>query len=347
MSVNLQRPSIDTEPGLEADRRPIGATNPADWLPPVADHVLLGIMRREALKHGLPAPMRIYRRSGWMVQNSAASAELLECVLASGASWWVLWKREPSPAPDGDGCPTGVAYETRVYEHILAPGGHGPPRFLGGSHNAATGEDWLFVEFLQGAVRLPGFPIDVAGSAASWLGHFHRSFERSPIMPASSFVRRYDEAWYRDRVDRALASVGAAGRESRDVDAIADSLRRDLAGLLEAPTTLIHGDFWTQNILIHGMAIRPIDWASAAIAPGEVDLATLTEGFGAADETALAERYRAARWPSKEPPGFAERYQAARAYSAVRRLSELSGWTPSADRDLARLIDAAARLRLP
>ena len=170
MSVNLQRPSIDSEPGLEADRRPIGATNPADWLPPVADHVLLGIMRREALKHGLPAPMRIYRRSGWMVQNSAASAELLECVLASGASWWVLWKREPSPAPDGDGCPTGVAYETRVYEHILAPGGHGPPRFLGGSHNAATGEDWLFVEFLQGAVRLPGFPIDVAGSAASWLG---------------------------------------------------------------------------------------------------------------------------------------------------------------------------------
>jgi hypothetical protein len=333
-------------PVLGAGSRTTAAGTAVLERPPVADHMLLGTLRRQALNHGLPAPMRIYRRSGWMVQNSAASAELLECVLAGGARWWAVWKRETRPTFDGDGCPTGVAYETLVYEQILAPRGYDQPRFLGGSYDASTGEDWLFVEFLQGAVRLPGFPPEIAGSAASWLAHFHRSFERSAMTPASSFVRGYDEPWYRDRIDRAMSAVSAAGRESTHVTAIADVLRRDLADLLAAPTTLIHGDFWTQNILIHGVAIRPIDWASAAIAPGEVDLATLTEGFGVGDEAALVERYRAARWPSKEEPGFEERYQAARAYSAIRRLSELSGWTPSADRDLTRLIDAAERLRL-
>ena len=58
----------------------------------------------------------------------------------------------------------------------------------------------------------------------------------------------------------------------------------------------------------------------------------------------LVDRYRATRWADTPPDGFEERYQAARAYSACRRLDDEEGWTPEADRYLEQLIDAAGRL---
>ena len=116
--------------------------------------------------------------------------------------------------------------------------------------------------------------------------------------------------------------------------------------VLEGPTTLIHGEFYPNNILVDRTAIRPVDWESAAMAAGEVDLATLTEGWATDDEGVLVDRYRTARWLTKAPPGFEERYQAARAYSACRRLSDFSEWTPDADRYLDQLLDAATRLGL-
>jgi hypothetical protein len=339
--------SVERPMRTRADGAPDGATVAAAThsrpTAPVPDHALLAVLRREALRRGLPAPMRIRERLPWIYQSTAA-AEILECVLASGAEWRVLWKHGVSAARDPADSRRGVAYETQVYEHILAPGGYGPPRFLGAAQDSATDEDWLFAEFVSAGVRLSAFPLEVARSAAGWLGQFHRAFEHSPIAPRATFLRRYDEAWYRDWVVRAAAVLERDGRRTPDLDAVIDGCRDRLPRLLETPTTLIHGEFYPDNILVDRAAIRPVDWESAAVAAGEIDLATLTEGWSSADEAVLVDRYRATRWEGREPGGFEERYQAARAYSACRRLGDRVGWTAEADRYLAQLLDAAARL---
>ncbi len=319
------------------------ADTAASSSPPVSDDALLVILEGEALRHRLPVPAHIRRRLASTYQ-STASAEILECVLADGAEWPVLWKHAVRRQGDPLDTRSGLAYEAQVYARILAADGHGQPRFLGAVHDAATGEDWLFEEFIPAGVRLSEFPLDVAGSAAGWLGQFHRDFERSPIVATGSFLRRYDETWYRGWVDRTRQLIERAGRRTPELDTLIEDCRERLPRLLEAPLTLIHGEFYPDNVIIDGTAVRPVDWESAAVAVGEIDLATLTEGWPAADEAVLVDRYRATRWAGTPPDAFEERYQAARAYSACRRLADEEGWTPEADRYLEQLIDAAGRL---
>ena len=43
--------------------------------------------------------------------------------------------------------------------------------------------------------------------------------------------------------------------------------------------TVIHGEFYPKNVLIHDGIVCPIDWESTAISVGEIDLAALTENW--------------------------------------------------------------------
>jgi hypothetical protein len=58
-------------------------------------------------------------------------------------------------------------------------------------------------------------------------------------------------------------------------------------------------------------AIYPVDWESAAVAAGEIDLAALTEGWppGFVEQCEL--EYQRARWPEGPPTGFERRLAAA------------------------------------
>ena len=42
---------------------------------------------------------------------------------------------------------------------------------------------------------------------------------------------------------------------------------------------MIHGEYYPHNILFQSGVVRPVDWETAALAPGEIDLATLCEGW--------------------------------------------------------------------
>ena len=66
----------------------------------------------------------------------------------------------------------------------------------------------------------------------------------------------------------------------------------------------------------------PIDWESAALAAGEIDLASLTSGWDA-DLAALCEQeYCLARWPEGTPDDLALRLTAARVFLNLRRLGD-------------------------
>src|SRR5439155_24503813 len=74
--------------------------------------------------------------------------------------------------------------------------------------------------------------------------------------------------------------------------------------LLPNPT-VIHGEFYSKTVLARRQHLFMLDWESAAIGPGEIDLAALTEGkHWRGPVPRQCERdYRRALWPEGASAG--------------------------------------------
>jgi thiamine kinase-like enzyme len=94
--------------------------------------------------------------------------------------------------------------------------------------------------------------------------------------------------------------------------------------LADAPATTIHGEFGPQNVLWQEGIIYPIDWESAAIGPGEIDLATLLFNWPADTVDRCIAAYWRARGETR-PDSFAARWDAATLFTALRWLPDFDG----------------------
>jgi thiamine kinase-like enzyme len=90
--------------------------------------------------------------------------------------------------------------------------------------------------------------------------------------------------------------------------------------LLQAGSTVIHGEFYPLNVLTRQGSIYPVDWESAAVAAGEIDLASLIEGWAPDDSERYSCAYRRARWPDGTPARFERTVAAAKFYWLFRWL---------------------------
>jgi hypothetical protein len=78
--------------------------------------------------------------------------------------------------------------------------------------------------------------------------------------------------------------------------------------------------------------IYPVDWESAAVAVGEIDLAALTEGWPQAFVQQCELEYQRARWPDGPSTCFERRLAAARLYLQFRWLGSETDRDPSLPR---------------
>ena len=70
--------------------------------------------------------------------------------------------------------------------------------------------------------------------------------------------------------------------------------------LVNSSQTFIHGEYYPHNILVKNNIIYPIDWESAAIGPGEIDLASLIEDWKEPAAQNAIEAYKVARWEDEK-----------------------------------------------
>lgn len=275
-----------------------------------------------ALEAVFGAPANLLDRT--QEQWGSARSEVVECRLPAGQVSRLYCKHE-----NGDGAVNpafghrgGLARETLVYERLLDRPEVSSPRYHGSYLDQPTGERWLILEY-HDAPRLhrttdPGQAIELA---ASWAGRFHATFDES-LSEAARFLPRYDSAYFAGWARRTAAYAGALHQEfpwlrraCRRFEELADRL-------LVARPTVVHGEFYPLNVLVVDGKIRPVDWESAAIAPGEIDLAALTERW-APELAARAERaYVRSRWPGGPPQVFEATLAAARIYLYLRWLGD-------------------------
>ena len=86
--------------------------------------------------------------------------------------------------------------------------------------------------------------------------------------------------------------------------------------------TVIHGEFFSPNALNHNGVCSPVDWQSAAIAEGEVDLASLTHSRPRELVQKCESEYCKSRWTGGAPDDFEEALEAARVYMNLRWLGD-------------------------
>jgi aminoglycoside phosphotransferase (APT) family kinase protein len=251
----------------------------------------------------------------------------------------------------------GLEYEAEVYRLVLAPLKSTTPKSFGARKSPAGDDTWLVLEYVEDGKLLRDLHLDVnrqpqpteMGLAAQWIGKFHAANQARVATGRLSFLNRYDCGYYAGWARRTCEFAGKLHRQFPALARICQQADELFAPLLAAQPTVIHGEYYQNNILLRERTVCPTDWESTAIAPGEIDLAALTEGAWAAELVRQCEEeYQRARWPEGAPDTFRAALAAARLYLHFRWLGEQPAWTTHVNSRwrFQALIAAAKRLRL-
>jgi hypothetical protein len=218
----------------------------------------------------------------------------------------------------------GVAYEAAVYRDVLARSRASTPRFFGTYTEGGAALTWLVLEYLPDGIRLArAAERQAMPSAARWIGRFHAEQQARRAAGAGPSLLTYDAGYYQGWARRTDEFAGDLHLRFPWLGTLCRRFTQSAAALLESVPTVIHGEYYpAKNILYSRCTIYPVDWESAAVGAGEIDLATLTERWPPEVVRDCEQQYRRTRWPGGGPPDFERRLGAARLYVGFRWLGE-------------------------
>jgi aminoglycoside phosphotransferase (APT) family kinase protein len=268
---------------------------------------------------------------------SSNYSNVISCGLSGGRVLRLFGKYTESSPEEGHGDSGyghwgGVAYEAEVYRQVLRHTTVTCPKFYGVYRDEETGRFALFIEYLEGGwfVTSHSDPPRSMGRASRWLGRFHAENEHRLGNQSWPFLKRYDAEYYLGWARRTSQFAGDLHRRYPWLARLCEQFEEAAAILQESPPTVIHGEFYPHNVLYHGEAgeaIYPLDWESAAVAFGEIDLAALTEGWADDIIDACWQEYVSARWPGDQAAGDRWRFTAAQLFLQFRWLGDQEDWT--------------------
>jgi hypothetical protein len=231
----------------------------------------------------------------------------------------LLLKRGVTHAALSFGHHGGVPYESEVYRSVLAPMKISVPQFRTSYLDKTTGETILLIDYIENALRLSKVDRRFLPRAAGWIGKFQRVNERR-VRSLGGRITCYDAPYYKGWMERALKFWRADhGYFLTKLRGKWDELVQEL---MTSRATVIHGEYYPKNILVHKQVISPIDWETAAIAAGEIDVACLTECWSDQDQQNCVREYSRARWPQGPPVEFRRRLAIAEMYLQLRWIGQ-------------------------
>jgi hypothetical protein len=260
--------------------------------------------------------------------------EIVTCQVPGGRKRRVFVKYQGGKSHDAFGHRGDIPYEAEVYRRLLKTVPDFRPRFLGAHNDPETGDTSLFLEYAYRNRRLSDIswtrrqPAMMARTAR-WLARFHAAHEPRGCDPSLRFLKRYDASYYRGWAERTFEFAQPLLSRFpwlKDLQECGDAWFDPLQA---AASTVIHGEFYAKTVLVRGEDLFMVDWESAAIAAGEIDLVTLTDGrkWPAPLVRRCVDDYRQTRWRGRCPAAFKRTLAAARVYLNFRWLGERPDWT--------------------
>jgi len=280
------------------------------------------------------------------VHTSTWPSEIVDCEVEGAGELRLLLKHGPREARNAHGRAVGPAYEATVYETLLAPAGLAHP-FVGAARPAGSNTTCLVLQYLDSGwwrlnrVEDPRAILRVA----AWVGAFHAG-AAARVGELAGALNLYDAEFYEGWARRACRYLPDLANRYQWLEPVCRRFTRLGAQLASGPLTIVHGEFYPENVLVHDDAIRPLDWEWAGLGAGEIDLASLTEGWSPELTAASVRVYAYARWPGGAPDDFAWRLDVARIYLHLRWLGDRTDRTaaPELAGRLADLEVVASRL---
>ena len=262
------------------------------------------------------------------IYASTYPSEIVTCQRGNQREFKLYCKYMAGLSYDSYGHRGGVPYEIEVYRHVLQPLPISVPKFYGSYNDVATGDTWLIIGYVDRSLRLAKGPQpETMLRAARWIGRFHAANQPRISLDTLSFLNTYDSEYYLGWVCRTSLFAGSLHQCFPWLRTLSECFEECFEILLSAAPTVIHGEYYPHNVLVSDGVIYPLDWESAAIAAGEIDLATLTEDWGPDIVQQCALEYRRTRWPEGSPAEFARRLAAAQLYLCFRWLGDQPNWT--------------------
>src|SRR5262249_9423492 len=188
---------------------------------------------------------------------------------------------------------------------------------------------WLILESLSASERVAKSSNHRAmRMAAGWIGRFHAASEMHLGNCSMPSLKTYDAEYYLGWVHRTFEFTRHLHSRFRWLEPLCARVESTvIPQLLSAARVVIHGEYYPPNILFRDGIVSPVDWESAAIAAGEIDLACLTEEWPAAVMRQCQVEYQRARWPSGSPAAFERTFSSAQLYVFFRWLGDCQEWT--------------------
>ena len=259
-------------------------------------------------QRGRPVRIRTLRREFMRLRSSSFRIERLHVMPERGRPFRVFFKdlnpehlmpdaRQVRPADLEAG-----HRELQMYGSVLSPERFGTPRLYASRWDPERGRLWLFLED-AGRTRLHR-TLDMVRwtAAARWAARFHAATRDLP-QAQTRFLPRHDEQHYRrciERMERLLPSLDTSERAlvEEGIACFTDRIPW-LSGL---PHCVVHGQYFGENVMWRGRRVHRIcviDWETAALGPGTLDLVSLSSGHWTKKQrqamwTAYLQEYEAA-----------------------------------------------------
>ncbi len=269
--------------------------------------------------------------------------EIVRCQFEDGSRLAIFCKYAAGNGSVSYGQRGGLAYEVQVYRHVLQPSQVTAPNFYGSYADRRAGSTWLILEYLKRSMSVGKLSPRVMRAAARWIGRFHAMHEARVATSPVHFLTTYDAKYYLGWARRTVQLAGPWRRDFPWLNILCGRWEEASASLAARQATVIHGEYYPHNILFQRGVVRPVDWETAAIAIGEVDLATLTEGWPRDFTNLLELDYQRARWPNGSPTDFDQILDLARVYVQLRWLGDEPEWTNKGSRGRFQMLQRAGK----
>jgi len=294
--------------------RPVTDDDSHPGTPPAREVLRRGLERVLAGEVAARGPFRITSRRP-SPRSSTYLADIVRVRFADGSSERLLCKYSNGVDFDPTSPHRGLEHEAAVYDRVLRDAPVSLPHVWGSFRDAETGDFALVMRFYDhGLSSGQAWEFGGVPQALRWLAAMHAWAESRVADPAWDVLTRYDTDYYTRWLDRTLHVARPLSSECPWLDRVVSAYRDRIPLLVGSPPTLVHGEFTTRNAFWAEGRVMPVDWETAAIGPGEIDLAVFTFDWNLDELPDLEQVYVEARWGDEPPAGFRETLLAARLY---------------------------------